>query len=69
MLREIANGLSTIDGGRVDSLLALMGAGMATGIQCPQSEKPVFIQVHLTSSGAAYLHEARTSVGWGGRSG
>lgn len=56
LLREIADGLSTIEGGRVDSLLPLISAGLATGERVSLADTLAFQKVMLTCRGLACLY-------------
>ena len=56
LLREIADGLSSVKGGRMDSLLPLIGAGLVTGERISTTGGKVYRNVMLTHSGLAYLY-------------
>lgn len=56
LLREIADGLSTIEGGRVDSLLPLISAGLVTGARISVASNLAFHKVTLTCLGLDCLY-------------
>lgn len=58
LLREIADGLSSVEGGKVDGVLALMGAGLVTGERISSAGSLAFRNVMLTHRGQAYLYPA-----------
>lgn len=62
MLREIANGLSTLTGGRLASFHALMSVGLVTGVPAMTSAGLAFNEVQLTDRGHTFLHRVRTEI-------
>ena len=57
LLREIADGLSVVEGGRVDSLAPLLLANLISGQRCVEAEALMFIHVRLTRDGIACLKD------------
>lgn len=56
LLREIADGLAFVEGGRVASLLPLMSAGLVAGERVSQADALAYQKVVLTSRGLACLY-------------
>jgi hypothetical protein len=61
ILGEIADGLSTVDGGRVDSLMPLLVANLITGRRSVQAGAAVYTHLCLTRDGIAYHQEGQPS--------
>ncbi|WP_213878971.1 hypothetical protein [Pseudomonas sp. dw_358] len=62
MLREVAEGLSVVQGGRADSILALMSANLISAQRRVEAGVLTYTQVRLTRGGEAYLEDFRAAL-------